>query len=383
MAVWANGGTVVINDGKFTNVGAGSHDQYDLIYAKNGGTVIINGGTFMSQTPRWTLNVRNDTAGEVIVNGGTFYNFDPSGANTDDTIPEGGKNPVNYVSAEARVYTNEIDENNSIYMVIDFRSADIYESIEANVKYIDENAYNLPGGTNVDEKIEDINFYTIVGNIEGAYEFDTITINGFEFNKNLTYFSVGNNNFLTRAAWKVDEYGDLHVASLLLKTFASAPNGVITITNEYGYEREITIPMYTMSSEYEDVSLNGVYKGTDLSETQEALDGYYNGEYQTYQYATSNGQDTIRFKVGSADYLSTSKAFTIKILTNSEGKKAYQYGYTTLDKIGDEYYVAFYPSYSETGYEETMSYNCQYMFVLDNGTYGSYSVDITLEALNN
>lgn len=95
IGIFVNGGNVVINGGNFTNVGAGEHDHYDLIYVK-GGSATINGGTFTCQTPRWTLNVNNTTGGTITVKGGTFYQFDPSGATTDDNGTE--NNPVNYVA---------------------------------------------------------------------------------------------------------------------------------------------------------------------------------------------------------------------------------------------------------------------------------------------
>ena len=122
MAIWANGGHVEINGGTFTNANVDGDDtQYDLIYASNGGTVVINGGTFISKTPRWTLNVKNGSNTSWIkVEGGIFYEFDPSAAYTDDDIPEGGKNPVNYVVENSLVefdgesyytVTSSIEEN--------------------------------------------------------------------------------------------------------------------------------------------------------------------------------------------------------------------------------------------------------------------------------
>ncbi len=84
MAIWADGGKVIINGGIYTNVGAGDHDQYDLIYVKNGGIIEINGGEFISETPRWTLNSHNTEVGEIVVKGGSFYQYDPSNINTDE-----------------------------------------------------------------------------------------------------------------------------------------------------------------------------------------------------------------------------------------------------------------------------------------------------------
>ncbi len=84
MAVWANGGNVVINGGTFIQSGTGNDVMYDLIYASKGGNITINGGIFKSVTPQWTLNVSDasrDTS-HITVKGGRFYKFDPSNAQT-------------------------------------------------------------------------------------------------------------------------------------------------------------------------------------------------------------------------------------------------------------------------------------------------------------
>ena len=89
MAVWADGGTVTINGGTYTNVGATSEndaDHFDLIYVKNGGSVVINGGTFKCETPRWTLNKHNTTTGNFVVTGGKFFQYDPTNFDTDEAV---------------------------------------------------------------------------------------------------------------------------------------------------------------------------------------------------------------------------------------------------------------------------------------------------------
>ena len=89
IAIWADGGKVIINGGTYTNEGAqddgpdGAH--FDLIYAKNGGSVEINGGTFKCQTPNWTLNSHDTAKGTIVVKGGTFYQFNPSDCTTEGT----------------------------------------------------------------------------------------------------------------------------------------------------------------------------------------------------------------------------------------------------------------------------------------------------------
>lgn len=82
MAVWAKDGTVVINDGIYTNTTDGSDRGTDLVYASGTGQVIINGGTFEAAKPEWTLNVKDADykagTANIIVKGGSFKNFDPA-----------------------------------------------------------------------------------------------------------------------------------------------------------------------------------------------------------------------------------------------------------------------------------------------------------------
>lgn len=91
MAVWANGGTVIIKDGVFRNAG----QSCDLIYASNGGKVYIYGGDFYA-TPKGSepgtgndfsaLNIKNSDINicEIKVYGGRFYKFNPA-----DNLSEG------------------------------------------------------------------------------------------------------------------------------------------------------------------------------------------------------------------------------------------------------------------------------------------------------
>ena len=88
MAIWADGGDIVINGGYYTNVGAGDDDQYDLIYVKNGSKITINGGSFKCETPEWTLNSNNNQArpGSIVIKGGEFFEFNPAST---DPMPDG------------------------------------------------------------------------------------------------------------------------------------------------------------------------------------------------------------------------------------------------------------------------------------------------------
>jgi hypothetical protein len=92
MAVWANGGTVIINDGVYTNEGNGC----DLIYASNGGKVYIYGGEFIAtsndkvvdgtKNDHSALNIKDSHRDicEILVYGGKFYKFNP-GDNVSET----------------------------------------------------------------------------------------------------------------------------------------------------------------------------------------------------------------------------------------------------------------------------------------------------------
>ena len=86
MAIWADGGKVVINAGNYVNENDGAHTQYDLIYAKNGGEIVINGGTFKCDSPRWTLNSHNTKTGTFVVTGGKFYQYNPTDFDTDEAV---------------------------------------------------------------------------------------------------------------------------------------------------------------------------------------------------------------------------------------------------------------------------------------------------------
>lgn len=89
MAVWAtDNGKVVIKNGYFTNVGAHSpedSEHYDLIYASNNGQVEILGGEFKCETPRWTLNIKDNSreTASIVVKGGKFHGFNPADCDTE------------------------------------------------------------------------------------------------------------------------------------------------------------------------------------------------------------------------------------------------------------------------------------------------------------
>jgi hypothetical protein len=89
MAIWVEGGKATINGGTYTNVGATDFGvpgtQFDLMYVK-GGELVINGGTFTSETPKWTLNLKDTIPGTITVYGGTFLGYNPTESHTENPV---------------------------------------------------------------------------------------------------------------------------------------------------------------------------------------------------------------------------------------------------------------------------------------------------------
>lgn len=97
IALWAKGnGKIVINDGYFTNVGAYSKEDsehFDLIYASDNAQIEINGGEFKCETPKWTLNIKNNSreTASIVVKGGKFHGFNPTEAEEGNFVAPGYK----------------------------------------------------------------------------------------------------------------------------------------------------------------------------------------------------------------------------------------------------------------------------------------------------
>jgi hypothetical protein len=109
MAIWVDGGEVIINGGTYTNENAGEDTQYDLMYVKNGGKLTINGGTFISKTPKWTLNLNDTNGGEIVVCGGSFFEYNPSNSETE--------NPIANFVADGYEVKETVEENGTWYNV--------------------------------------------------------------------------------------------------------------------------------------------------------------------------------------------------------------------------------------------------------------------------
>ena len=97
MALWAkDNGRIVVNGGHYTNVGAHSEEDsehFDLVYASGNAQIEINGGEFQCETPKWTLNIKNDSreTASIVVKGGKFHGFNPMEAEEGNFVAPGYK----------------------------------------------------------------------------------------------------------------------------------------------------------------------------------------------------------------------------------------------------------------------------------------------------
>ena len=164
MAIWANGGEVIINGGNYTNVGANTNstvdDQYDMIYAGSsqggGGTITINGGTFASETPKWTLNT-NDTNGSIVVKGGTFVGYNPAAVYTEPTQPKNFVADGCFVEQSGSDYTVK-----ALDATID-SAAELYAAAAAGGSYkLGANLTEIPTAVEITKTVTiDLNGYTV------------------------------------------------------------------------------------------------------------------------------------------------------------------------------------------------------------------------------
>lgn len=97
IALWAkDNGRIVVNGGHYTNVGAHSEEDsehFDLVYASGNAQIEINGGEFQCETPKWTLNIKNNSreTASIVVKGGKFHGFNPMEAEEGNFVAPGYK----------------------------------------------------------------------------------------------------------------------------------------------------------------------------------------------------------------------------------------------------------------------------------------------------
>ena len=149
----------------------------------------------------------------------------------------------------------------------------------------------------------------------------------------------------------VNSDGKLCVSSLLLKAHALANNGNLVVN-----DNNIYIDKYSNELEYPEINF-GITTGRDLEDNHTNL--VQEDEF-TYEYVSYDGRNNIRIDLGSDPSLADAVAFTVMSRYYSVDNVQTSSGYTKLDKIGNNYYLVFYPDYLAGEYVENKSYteNC-------------------------
>ena len=107
-------GKVTINGGTYTNKNIvikendTDSSHFDVIYAKGTAQVEINGGEFKCETPKWTVNIKDNSreTAKITIKGGKFHGFNPA-----DCLTEG--EGTNFVAEGYKVV-----EENGVFVVI-------------------------------------------------------------------------------------------------------------------------------------------------------------------------------------------------------------------------------------------------------------------------
>lgn len=291
------------------------------------------------------------------------------------------------------VLSNGMNGNYRFDIKLNAIDVEVYNSIEANIASIESTLYNKPAETNVTELATDNIWYTRVGNV---YDFkigipSVIYFDGMGFySEQTSKVSVGNNNFVNKPVWKVDnETGDLYVSSTMLKMLALGSGGEVELSTGYGEDEVFTIlnlPQYSYKDNQQFIMNPDVYKGTHVGEnenqlTTESVEVEQGQFEQFYMYNSTDGRNTIRVYLGTDPALATAKVFTAKMYIGENGSSIAT-GYTTVDKIGDAYYLVLYPKYYDGSYtaEHESNYMLIYQYVVDSGIVGVANIMVNLSA---
>ncbi len=317
----------------------------------------------------------------------TYYN------NNDDCIEliEDTEDENNYIVkfngeivSDAIVVIDEYD-NGIIYVTIDnvkyllnvlsskftyapISSEEIIENINKSIEYITTDLYNLPENTNVDSLLDEDKFYTLIGRVDYDYIYaypNYIYINETSYTNENVKVSVGNNNFINKPLWKF-ENKKLYISSLLLKELMLSinANGNLAIdfaSNKYNVE-------YSNDALFDVSSTAQITMGINLDEESTNLE-------RNDTFTSNDGRNTLRIYLGSNDDFANATVYTIKKYYDSNETT---YGFTKLDKIGDGYYLVFYPKWENGAYTENKNFTMSYEFVTSNGYYGNFTFYINL-----
>jgi hypothetical protein len=216
---------------------------------------------------------------------------------------------------------------------------DISASMSTAQDYLLTNVYNKPAGTDFnDEETEEYvpdEYYYITVKSDVADILTSITVNGIRYeDDDSVSLSVGNNNYLVRKAWKLEEES-LKIASGLL--FSSTNNEGKVLVKYAGKNISLQI-----LDEPTDIEFNVTVEGQGAEIT-----GPVSGVF-TY---TSNNYAGF-MKIGVTDssdesLLTASSVVAVqKIKRDTNGNLiGITYALSKADLIGDEYYIVYFPDY--------------------------------------
>ncbi len=274
-------------------------------------------------------------------------------------------NGIVYVTVNNVKY--ELNVLSSKFTYAPIPSTEIIENVNKSIEYITTNLYNLPENTDVNALLDEDKFYTLVGRVDYDYIYsypNYIHINGTQYTNENVKVSIGNNNFINKPLWKF-ENKKLYISSLLLKELmlSSTSSGNLVIyfsSNTFNVE-------YNIDS-LNDVSNNSVTMGINLDEESTNL-------VDNNTFTSNDGRNTLRILLGNSDDFANVTVYTIKKYFNTNETA---YGFTKLDKIGDSYYLVFYPKWENGAYTENKNFSMSYEFVTSNGYYGNFTFYINL-----
>lgn len=216
---------------------------------------------------------------------------------------------------------------------------DVSASLSTAQEYLLTNVYNKPAGTNFNDEateefvLDDDYYITVKSSV--ADILTSVTINGIRFeDDDSVSLSVGNNNYLVRKAWKLDEES-LKIASGLLLSSTNA-DGKILI--QYAGK---SIKLTTLS-EPMDVDFNLIVEGEGATITGPVSD--------VYTYTSDNYAGFIKIRV--TDTLNESLLTANSVIAVQKLKRdtngnliGITYAISKADLIEDECYIIYYPDY--------------------------------------
>lgn len=214
----------------------------------------------------------------------------------------------------------------------------ITASLTTKQDYLLTNVYNKPAGTDFndeegDDFVTDANYYVTVKS--GVPDILTvITVNGINFEDDQTVsLSVGNNNYIIRKAWKLEDESLKIASGLLLSSTKS--DGKVNV--KYAGKE---ISLVTLEDpENIDFTISVAGQGAVITGPTEDV----------YTYTSDNYAGFMKIKVMESDenLLTANSVIAVeKIKKDLEGNLiGITYAITKADLVGDEYFIVYYPDY--------------------------------------